>query len=82
MNNNNIYNEEQDLEFGVAGFALLGRNPVCGCPLAIDMSASMEARVEFEQRGLLLEFLPPSAAESVWENSLWPCQHSKTVLDY
>jgi hypothetical protein len=67
--------------FGLEGFALLGRNPKCGCPLAIDLSASLEARVEFEQRGLLLEFLPPELASSVWEASQWPCHHSKLVLD-
>jgi hypothetical protein len=71
-----------DLEFGTSGFALLGRNPACGCPLAIDMSASAEARKEFEERGLLLEFCSPQAASYAWENSSWPCHHSKTVLDY
>jgi hypothetical protein len=77
-----FYNQDDEFEeFGVTGFALLGRNPVCGCPLAIDMSASTEARVEFEERGLLLEFLTPSAAQAAWDNSFWPCHHSKTVLE-
>ena len=67
--------------FGLEGFALLGRNPKCGCPLAIDLSASLEARAEFEQRGLLLEFLPSELASSIWEASQWPCHHSKLVLD-
>ncbi len=70
-----------DLGFGISGFALLGRNPACGCPLAIDMSASSEGRKEFEERGLLLEFLSPAAAQSAWDNSSWPCCHSRTVLD-
>lgn len=72
---------EEDFEFGASGFALLGRNPTCGCPLAIDMGAGPEAQREFEERGLLLEFLPASAAANIWENSSWPCHHSKTILD-
>lgn len=72
---------DESFEFGASGFALLGRNPACGCPLAIDMSASLEGRKEFEERGLLLEFLSPAAAQSAWDNSSWPCHHSKTVLD-
>lgn len=57
------------------GFALLGLNPRCGCPLALDMTASPCAVEEFGSRGLLLEYLPPSAAESAWQLATWPCHH-------
>jgi hypothetical protein len=66
--------------FGLT-FALIGRNPVCGCPLAIDMNPSKQSQQELEDRGLLLEFMAADAAQYVWDNSSWPCHHSKTVLE-
>jgi hypothetical protein len=66
--------------FGMT-FALIGRNPACGCPLAIDMNPTKSSQEEFEKRGLLLEFMAEDAAKYVWDNSSWPCHHSKTVLD-
>lgn len=57
------------------GFALVGRRPSCGCPMAIDMDASPSAIADFESRGLLLEFMSPSAAMSAWEGGSWPCPH-------
>lgn len=63
-------------DFGVWDFALLGRNPICGCPMAIDLSDTLEGRREFEQRGLLLEFCSPGAAMAAWDNASWPCIHS------
>ena len=57
-------------------FALLGRHPACGCPMALDMTASGNAQAEFLEKGLLLEFLSPAAAESAWSAAVWPCPHS------
>jgi hypothetical protein len=66
--------------FGMT-FALIGRNPVCGCPLAIDMNPTKESQDELLERGLLLEFMAADVAQGVWDNSFWPCHHSKLVVD-
>jgi len=63
------------MNFG-STFALIGRNPKCGCPLAIDMEASQEAQQDFMDRGLLLEIVPESMARDIWESATWPCVHS------
>jgi hypothetical protein len=68
-------------DFSSEGFALLGLNPRCGCPLAVDMTASPDAAQEFTSRGLLLEYLPPSAAESAWESAEWPCPHHGVAVE-
>lgn len=77
----NLVEEDNDNSFGLT-FALIGRNPKCGCPLAIDMNPNKQSQEDFTQRGLLLEFMAAGAAQYVWDNSSWPCHHSKTVLDY
>lgn len=61
-------------------FALLGRNPRCGCPLAIDIQGSPEAHDDFLRRGLLLEFLSPETAEALWSEARFPCKHSGRIL--
>lgn len=58
-------------------FAIIGRNPRCGCPLAIDMDASAESQQDFLERGLLIEILPETVADQIWQNSTWPCPHSQ-----
>jgi hypothetical protein len=65
---------EPDFQFGLT-MALIGRHPDCGCAMALSMDASAVAQQEFEDKGLLLEFLPSSAALNVWEDSQWPCPH-------
>lgn len=65
---------EPDFRFGLT-MALIGRHPDCGCAMALSMDATAVAQQEFEEKGLLLEFLPSSAALSVWEDSQWPCPH-------
>jgi len=67
-----------DLEgnvFGVEDLAVLGLNPKCGCPMAIDMSSSSDAVRDFESSGLLIQFMPPSAAQEMWDKASWPCDH-------
>lgn len=56
-------------------FAIIGRNPRCGCPLAVDMSASADAQLEFLERGLLVEIVPETVAEEIWDGAVWPCSH-------
>ena len=68
-------------DFSPKGFALLGLNPRCGCPLAVDMTASPDAADEFVSRGLLLKYLPPSAAESAWDSAEWPCPHHGVAVE-
>jgi hypothetical protein len=58
-------------------FVLIGRNPHCGCPLAIDMNPDQASQKEFLDRGLLLEFLSEGAAKEAWDSASWPCSHSK-----
>jgi hypothetical protein len=57
-------------------FALIGRNPKCGCPLAIDNTATADAVRDFEERGLLLEFVPEVCALEIWDRAQFPCPHS------
>lgn len=66
------------MDFGTT-FALIGRNPKCGCPLAIDMEASPDAQQDFMDKGLLLEIVPEAMAADIWENAKWPCIHSTGV---
>lgn len=56
-------------------FAVLGRNPKCGCPLAIDLEGSKEAQDEFLNRGLLVELTVPQVAEEEWQRATFPCRH-------
>lgn len=56
-------------------FAIIGRNPLCGCPLAVDMSASADAQRDFLERGFLVEFVPETVAEEIWNGAVWPCPH-------
>jgi hypothetical protein len=70
---------ERGDDFGGEGFALLGLNPRCGCPLAVDMTASASAAEDFGSRGLLLEYLPHSSAASAWELAKWPCEHHGVI---
>lgn len=58
-------------------FAVIGRNPRCGCPLAIDMSASADAQLDFLERGLLVEIVPETVAEEIWDGADWPCSHHR-----
>ncbi len=57
-------------------FALLGLNPKCGCPLAIDLTATPLSASEFAERGMLLSYMHPTAALELWENASWPCLHA------
>jgi len=72
--------DSEDFRFGLT-MALIGRHPECGCPMALSMDADGDAQKEFENRGLLLEFLPASAAQSIWEDGQWPCPHSSKRLN-
>ena len=56
-------------------FALIGRHPLCGCPMAIDMDATVQAQGEFAEKGYLLEFLAPDLAKDLWSEASWPCPH-------
>jgi hypothetical protein len=60
-------------------FALIGRSPKCGCPMAIDNTASAEAQRDFEEHGLLLEFVPEAVAWGIWEKAQFPCPHNGGV---
>jgi hypothetical protein len=66
---------EPDFQFGLT-MSLIGRHPDCGCAMALSMDATAEAQQDFEKNGLLLEFLPASAALNIWGDSQWPCPHS------
>jgi hypothetical protein len=61
-------------------FAVIGRSPVCGCPMAIDLSLEGGAARDFEERGLLIEIVPSSMATSIWENASWPCPHFRSSV--
>jgi hypothetical protein len=72
---------EPEESFGADDLAVLGINPLCGCPLAIDMSASPSAVKDFENAGLLIQFLSPSAASRLWDEAEWPCKHKTSLSD-
>jgi hypothetical protein len=75
-----MIDEDRDNLFGV--FALIGRNPHCGCPLAIDRNGDPEAAREFSERGLLLEYVAEARAVEMWNLASFPCPHFEdTVRD-
>lgn len=69
------------MDFG-STFSVIGRNPVCGCPLAIDLNADHDAQQEFLKSGLLVEIVPETVALDIWSNASWPCRHSSGRSEY